>query len=221
METDATSSEKRGLVTVDVERMTEKRDRLTTAFRMILAIPHILLVGGPMAAAWSWSTGNGDGGVGSTAGGGLFGFAAAVIAIIAWLSIVITGRYPRSLWNFAVFYLRWRLRAVAYMMLLRDEYPPFGEGDYPAALSVTFPDEPRNRLTVAFRLILVLPHLLAMWVLGVAWVITTIVAWFSILVTGEYPAGLYGFAVGVVRWNTRVEAYMLLLRDEYPAFTLD
>ena len=39
--------------------------------------------------------------------------------------------------------------------------------------------------------------------------------------TGDYPALLYEFAVGVLRWNTRVEAYFLLLRDEYPPFSLD
>ena len=48
----------------------------------------------------------------------------------------------------------------------------------------------------------------------------TIVAWFTILFTGNYPASLYDFAVGVLRWNVRVEAYLLLLRDEYPPFTL-
>jgi hypothetical protein len=207
------------VVRIEVEPMAGPRDRLTAAFRMILAIPHILLVGGPMAVAWSWSSNHGDG-IGWTMGGGLLGIAAPIIAIVAWLVILITGRYPRSLWNFAVFYLRWRVRAIAYMMLLRDEYPPFGEGDYPAAMSVTFPEEPRNRLTVAFRCLLVLPHAIAIWLLGIAWIFSTIIAWFSILFTGEYPEALYAFSVGVLRWNTRVEAYMLLLRDEYPPFTL-
>jgi len=55
----------------------------------------------------------------------------------------------------------------------------------------------------------------------IAWFITTIIAWFAILFTGEYPAGLYRFGVGVFRWSTRVEAYMFLLRDEYPPFSLE
>ena len=53
------------------------------------------------------------------------------------------------------------------------------------------------------------------------WLVTTVAAWFAILFTGFYPASLYPFGVGVMRWILRVEAYMLLLVDEYPPFTLD
>jgi hypothetical protein len=53
-----------------------------------------------------------------------------------------------------------------------------------------------------------------------AWAFTTAIAWVVILFTGRYPATLYGFAIGVLAWSVRVEAYMLLLRDEYPPFTL-
>jgi hypothetical protein len=116
--------------------------------------------------------------------------------------------------------MRWRIRAVAYTALLRDEFPPFGDGDYPASFLPDAPPPFRNRLTVGFRLFLAIPHVLAVWVLGIAWVLTTLVAWFSIVFTGEYPRGLYAFALGVFRWNTRVEAYLLLLTDEYPPFRL-
>jgi hypothetical protein len=58
-------------------------------------------------------------------------------------------------------------------------------------------------------------------VLGIAWGVTSIVAWFAILFTGNYPATLYRFAVSVLRWSTRVEVYLLLLRDEYPPFALE
>ena len=54
----------------------------------------------------------------------------------------------------------------------------------------------------------------------VGWGLTTIAAWFIILFTGAYPQGLYEFGVGVFRWQLRVEAYMLLLVDEYPPFSL-
>jgi hypothetical protein len=142
------------------------------------------------------------------------------VAIISWFAILFTGRYPEGLWNLAAFYLRWRVRAVAYTALLRDEYPPFGDGPYPVELELVPSAEPRDRLTVAFRIILAIPHLLAVWVLSVAWAFVTVIAWFAILLTGRYPEGLYHFAVGVLRWNTRVEAYLLLLRDEYPPFSL-
>ena len=79
----------------------------------------------------------------------------------------------------------------------------------------------RDRLTVAFRIFLVLPHLLVLWVLGIAWAIITLIAWFAILFSDSYPAALHDFSVGVLRWTTRVEAYFLLLRDEYPPFSLN
>jgi hypothetical protein len=82
------------------------------------------------------------------------------------------------------------------------------------------PDGPRDRLTVAFRFFLAVPHLFVLWLLSMAWAFTTAIAWVVILFTGRYPATLYGFAIGVLAWSVRVEAYMLLLRDEYPPFTL-
>jgi hypothetical protein len=207
-------------VDVTVTPAIEGRNRLTTAFRLILALPHLLLVGGPTAAGLSWLW-RPEGGWGlDWAGGGVLGVVAAVCAIIAWFAILFTGRHPDGLWKLAAFYLGWRIRAVAYIALLRDEYPPFGEGAYPAALHISATSAPRDRLTVAFRLILVIPHLLVIWALGIAWGVVSIIAWFAILITARYPEGLYGFAVGVLRWNARVEAYILLLRDEYPPFSL-
>ncbi|MEX2376061.1 MAG: DUF4389 domain-containing protein [Dehalococcoidia bacterium] len=208
-------------VRLHIEPAIEQRNRLTTAFRVVLAIPHLLLVGGPIGAtlSWGWST---DTGLGYDwgAGGGVLGAVATVVAVISWFAILFTGRQPEGLWNVAAFYLRWRVRAVAYTALLRDEYPPFGEGAYGAELELVPPVEPRDRLTVGFRIILAIPHLLAVWVLSIAWVFATIIAWFAILLTGRYPEGLYHFGVGVLRWNTRVEAYLLLLHDEYPPFSL-
>ena len=196
------------------------RDRLTTAFRPILAIPHLILVGGPIAAFITWSSNDGraDHSVGAA---GVLGAVAFVCALIAWFAIVFTGRAPDGLWRLSAFYLRWRVRSSAYVALLRDEYPPFGDAPYPAEVDLPLPLEPRNRLTVAFRPILALPQLLVVWLLGVAWGMVSIVAWFAILFTGRHPATLYEFSVGALRWTTRVEAYLLLLTDDYPPFTLD
>ena len=207
-------------VAVNVAPAMEGRNRLTTAFRFFLAIPHLILVGGPVAviSSMSWSTEAGwNWGYGS---GGVLSIVACVTAMITWFAIIFTGRHPDGLWKLASYYLRWRVHAIAYMTLLRDEYPPFGDGAYPAELGLSMPDGPRDRLTVAFRFFLALPHLFVLWLLSLAWAFTTAIAWIVILVTGRYPATLYGFAIGVLAWSVRVEAYMLLLRDEYPPFTL-
>lgn len=206
---------------VTVRPALEDRNRLTTFFRFFLAIPHILLVGGPAAALGSigWTMENGVSvNHGSTTG--LLGAVAGLLAVFAWFAILFTGRHPDGLWKFKAYYLRWRVRAVSYLMLLRDEYPPFGDEPYPVTLDLEPTDAERDRLTVAFRIILAIPHLCILWVLGVAWAFTTAIAWVSILVTGRYPEILYGFAIGVLAWGARVETYLLLLRDEYPPFTL-
>jgi hypothetical protein len=208
-------------VSIRVEPALEGRNRLTTAFRVILAIPHLVLVGGPLAMALVWGgSGNQQTDYDWSAGGGVLGAVAAISAVIAWFAIVFTGRQPRGLWSLAAFYLRWRVRSAAYVALLRDEYPPFGDDPYPASLEVIERDTPRNRVSVAFRLILVIPHVIAISLLGIAWGITSVIAWFAILFTGGYPAGLYRFGVGVLQWNIRVEAYVLLLHDDYPPFSL-
>jgi hypothetical protein len=200
---------------------TEGRNRLTVAFRFFLALPHWILVGGPVAAfsGFAWSDHDGESwGWGSS--GGLIGIVVCFTAVIAWFAILLTGRHPDSLWQLQAYYLRWRLRAIAYMTLLRDEYPPFGDDEYPAGLELPQPPGERDRLSVAFRFFLAIPHLILLGLLSIAWALTTAVAWIAILATGRYPETLYGFAIGVLAWDMRVEAYMLLLRDEYPPFTL-
>jgi hypothetical protein len=208
-------------VQVRVAPALDERERLTVAFRILLALPHLVLVGGPLAAVLTWERRPGpDTSYFWTAGGGLLGAVAIASAIIAWFAILFTGHYPEGLRSLVTYYLRWRVRVSAYVALLRDEYPPFGDGPYAVELDLPQPTGPQDRLTVAFRPLLAFPHLIAIWFIGIAWVLTTLVAWFAILFTGRYPERLYWFGVGALRWTTRVEAYLFLLRDEYPPFTL-
>jgi hypothetical protein len=195
-------------VAFDVERQLTDRNRLTVAFRIILAFPHVLLAG---AAGIGFGTG-------SYSSGGVLGAAAAVMAVFAWFTIVFADNHPRGLWDFGAFYLRWRSRSIPYLMLLRDEYPPFEDSAYPTVFDVARPSGGRNRLSVGLRIFYVIPHIIVLVFLNVAWALISIVAWFAILITGGYPRGLYEFAVGVLRWDLRVEAYLLLMRDEYPPF---
>ena len=197
------------------------RNRLTCAFRPILAIPHIILVGGPAAFALSWVGESKGEHIDWSAGGGVIGAVAVVSAIIAWFAILFGADVPQGLWKLSAYYMGWRVRSVAYLAMLRDEYPPFGDGAYPVSLTLTPPPESRDRFSIFFRLILALPHIVILWALGIAWAITSIIAWFAILFTGNYPPTLYHFAVDVVRWSTRVEVYLLLLRDEYPPFSFE
>ena len=195
-------------VTVVVTPHLANRDRVTTALRLILGLPHIVLVG---AVSWNDRFG----------GTGLLGAAAFVMAVISWFTIVISGQHLPGLRQFTMYYLRWRTRAIAYLALLEDTYPPFGEGPYPASIEVIDPSGPRDRVTVGLRILLAIPQLIVFFFVGVAWLVTTIIAWFAILLTGQYPESLYGFGVGAMRWFLRLEAYLLLMVDEYPPFSLE
>ena len=201
-------------VSIDVQPAIENRNRLTTAFRLILAIPHLILVGGIGFAMTSDD--------GRSAGGeyGLIGAVVLFLAVVSWFTILFAGTHIPGIRQFTLFYLRWRVRALAYFMLLEDRYPPFGDAPYPAAITVLEPPGPRDRLTVAFRLLLAIPHVLLLVFLLLAWGLVTIAAWFVILITGRYPRGLVDFSVGVLRWRLRFDAYILLLVDEYPPFSL-
>ncbi len=205
-------------VTVTVEPALRHRDRLTTLFRIVLAIPHLILVGG---ATFGFTTGmRGDGRLSIGGEGGLLGAVAYFLAVVSWFTIVIAGVHISGIRQFTLFFMRWRVRAIAYLMLLSDVYPPFGDEPYPASIDIVDPALPRDRLTVAVRFILAIPHFIVLAFVMLGWCITTIMAWFAIVLTGDYPQGLWDFGVGTLRWMLRLQAYLLLLVDEYPPFSL-
>ena len=156
-------------------------------------------------------------------------YLSGAVAVISWFAIVFTGRLPEGLASAQHLYIRYVNRTVAYAAFLREEYPPFvfgttadDEGEYPAVRTAFRPQyEDRNRVTVGFRLILVIPHLVVLAFLGLAAVIVVFVWVFVVLFTGRWSPGVRDFVVGVMRWDTRVSAYLLLLVDDYPPFSLD
>jgi hypothetical protein len=105
-------------------------------------------------------------------------------------------------------------------MLLRDEYPSTTDQQQ-VMLNAELDEAALNRFLPLVKWFLAIPHYIVLMCLGVAVIITSIVAWFAILITGRYPRGLYGFAVGVSRWSWRVSAYVSVLStDRYPPFSL-
>ncbi len=204
-------------VSIDVQPTTEPRNKMTVGFRIILAVPHSILVGGGITLGVLLSYQNE---LGSMLNSGVIGAVASVCAVISWFAILFANQHPEGLRNLGTFYLRWKVRAMAYTALFRDEYPPFGDGEYPATLNITLAEFPRDKTSVALRLIFLIPHGIVLFFLGIAWFFTSVVAWFAILVNGVYPQSLYDFGMGVFRWQTRVEAYGLLLVDEFPPFSL-
>ncbi|MGH2551785.1 MAG: DUF4389 domain-containing protein, partial [Thermomicrobiales bacterium] len=149
------------------------------------------------------------------------GLASAVVTFIAFFAILITGKYPEGMWNFVLGVLRWGARVNAYAMLQRDEYPPFSfDGEYPVHLDLQYPTH-LNRWMVLIKWLLIIPHSIALWVLGAIAQIVFIIALIAILVTGRYPRQLFDFVTGFGRWSSRVSAYTLFLTDDYPPFSFE
>ena len=151
-----------------------------------------------------------------------------IVSIISWLAILFTGRLPAGLAQFQAMYLRYRLRTIAYIGFLADQYPPFAfdavnedQGGHRASLSVSPALEGRNRLTCFFRIILGIPAIIFATIIGIIAVICLILGFFAVLFTGRWPEGLRNFVVANLRVFNRLDAYMRYLTDQYPPFSLD
>ena len=108
-------------VSVTLQPALVNRNRLTTAFRLVLAIPHLILVGGV-----GFGIASREGNI-TTLGGesGLLGAVVVFLAIVSWFTILVAGTHIAGIRQLTCFYMRWRVRALAYLMLLEDDYPPF------------------------------------------------------------------------------------------------
>lgn len=174
----------------------ERRNRLTTFFRLILFIP---------LALWGY----------------LYEVAATVAMIVAWFAIVITGRYPRGLYEFVTGFTRFFARATSYVALLCDPYPPFGGGDdpsYPIRMHFDSPLERYSRPKTFFRFILAIPILVLRYVLGLLLQIGAVAAWFVIVIIGRLPRGLFDVMVLANSYTARSDAYLFLITETYPPF---
>jgi hypothetical protein len=92
--------------------------------------------------------------------------------------------------------------------------------DYPARLEIDYPEH-LSRLLIFVKWLLAIPHFIAFIFLGIGAYICWIVSFFAVLITGRYPQGIFNYLTGVYRWGTRVSAYLMLMTDAYPAFSLE
>jgi hypothetical protein len=156
----------------------------------------------------------------------VLGLVAYVCAILGWFVALFTGRLPDGLGTLIAGYFRYYWRALSYSWFLRDRYPPFGlamgyedPGGDAAWFDVQRP-EGLSRLAVLFRIILVIPQLIVLTFLGLVLYVVGIIAFFVVIFTARWPAGLRDFVIGVNRWLLRVDAWFYLLADPYPPFSL-
>jgi hypothetical protein len=168
-----------------------------------------------------------------------------VTTVVAGVAVLVTGRYPKGLFDFNVGVLRWSWRVGFYSFGLNgtDRYPPFTLGaadEYPASLDIAYPTQLSRGLVLVKWWLLAIPHYLIVgvflggtrtgWtnggeavdvpVVGLSsWLL--VVALIALLFVGRYPLGVFSLLMGVHRWLFRVVAYVALMTDDYPPFRLD
>ncbi len=200
-------------VTVLVDYPERQLNRLSSALRIIYAIPILIVVG--VIEGGSVTLGTGSRTYAFTASGGF-------LFIATLLMIVFRERYPRWWfdWNYAL--LRFSTRVTAYIALMDDRYPAT-EDEQAAHVTLPYPDVKTelNRWLPIVKWLLAIPHYVVLFFLTLGAVLGAIGAWFAILFTGRYPRGIFNYIEGVIRWHVRVLAYAgLLVTDRYPPFSL-
>jgi len=148
------------------------------------------------------------------------------LSVVAFFTILATGRYPRAIFDFNVGVLRWSWRVgfYSYSALATDRYPPFtlaDMSDYPTRLEVEYPHSLSRGLVLVKWWLLALPHYLIIAVLGSLLSVLVFIAGVVLLFTGRYPSSMFDLTLGVDRWVHRVAAYAGLMTDAYPPFRLD
>ena len=199
-------------VQFDIDFPDRPLNRLTTAFRIFVAIP-ILIVIGALSGGSSHTTSSQT----STyiAGGG------GLLFLPPLLMILFRQKYPQWWFDWNLNLLRFTNRVTAYLALLDDRYPSTDE-EQAAHLDFPYPDAHQmNRWLPLVKWLLAVPHYIVLFFLAIGAVVVVIIAWFAILFTGRYPRSLFDFVVGVLRWGNRVTAYaFVLVTDHYPPFSL-
>jgi Domain of unknown function (DUF4389) len=200
-------------VQFSVEYPDRDLNRLTTAFRILVAIPILIVAATIDGETWAnagdetWTTGAGGGGL---------------IVLAPLLMILFRQKYPRWWFDWNLELQRFSNRIGAYLALMDDRYPSTDDHQS-VRLDFPYPDAKQglNRWLPLVKWLLAIPHYIVLVFLWLAAVVCVILAWFAILFTGRYPRGLFDFVLGVFRWTNRVIAYaFILVTDQYPPFRL-
>ncbi len=169
-------------------------NRLTTFFRLIVAIPWFIVAM-------------------------VYGIAALFTILFAWVALLITGRYPEGLYNLNSGFVRYGVRVYGFASMMTDQLPPFGIGDDPAyPIRMNFPPRPekQSRLKVFFRFILAIPLFVLSYPMSILHNMAAGVNWLTIVFRGYTPSGAYNALYFTSAWNSRVSSYLSYLTDAYP-----
>jgi Domain of unknown function (DUF4389) len=169
-----------------------RRSRLTTAFRLVLVLPHLVWL-----ALWTY---------------GVY-----LLVLFQWVTLLFAPRMEDDVHAFLSRFLRYHVHAYAYAFLLADPFPRFKGrlGEYPVDLEVD-PPHRQNRWTIAFRIVLAIPALVFASVLAIVLLVVAVLGWFASVALGRMPPGLRDLGAYCLRFQTQTYAYVMLLTGAYP-----
>jgi hypothetical protein len=200
-------------VRFSVEYPERELNRVTTFFRLFMALPILVLAGSVGGAVLEWTTEQGESA--AAAAGGLLFFGPL-------LMILFRRKYPKWWFEWNRELSRFSSRVGVYLGLMDDRYPSTDE-QQSVHLDIDYPDASTelNRWLPLVKWLLAIPHYIVLFFLTIGAVFAVIAAWFAILFTRRYPRGLFDYVEGVMRWHNRVLGYaVLLVTDRYPPFRL-
>ena len=194
--------------------------RWSAGFRLVLAVPALMLVSA-LGGGLGGGSAAGNGGWWATGGGVL-----AAVSILGWFACLARARMPRGMRDLAAYSIGYGAQAYGYLLLLTDRYPssdpsllrPAELPDHPVRVTVTDTLD-RSRLTVLFRLLLALPHIVWVLLWSLVVVFVAFVAWLAALVVGRVPLPLARFLAAYVRYLAHLESFLYLVGGPFPGFT--
>jgi hypothetical protein len=201
-------------VTFSIDFPEKPLNRTTSFFRIFAIIPIAIILGLLIGAHTQWKAethwviGAGTG---------------SIVVFPLLLMILFRQKYPRWWFDWNLELTRFLMRVIAYLSLMRDEYPSTDE-QQAVHMEMKYPEAKAdlNQLLPLVKWFLAIPHYIVLFFMDIAVVFCVIIAWFSILFTGNYPKDLFTFVEGVFRWELRVLGYaFLMVTDKYPPFGLE
>ncbi|MEY2517173.1 MAG: hypothetical protein QOJ89_4531, partial [bacterium] len=151
----------------------------------------------------------------------IYGIGFFVVVVLAWFAIVITGRWPAALYDFAAGFMRFTARLYAYMYLITDVYPPFDGGEhpeYPVQFTIAPPKESYSRLKAFFRVILAIPVYIVQYVFSIWLFVVAVALWIVAVITGRTPQGMTEAMRMPMAYYLRANAYFYLVTEDWPPF---
>jgi hypothetical protein len=198
--------------------------------RFFLAIP-ALIVGAALAGSTGGNiSGSTSGRRSRTTGFNGGGALLLVCGVLGWFASLVRGRMPKGLRDAGAYSIGYEAQTTAYLLLVTDRYPNTDPTEMLVAVTDRPPRHPvrvvgdpydlrRSRVTVFFRFLLSLPHLIWLVLWGIVVLFAAIVQWFVTLVRGTPAGALHRFIARYIRYRLHVIAFLMLVANPFPGFT--